>query len=319
MKKISILVLFSLITLFYTDSINAAKFGATPLSDVQSAAQTNLTNSGLSHKNELSAIIIAPTYPEIGDPSNLDKTPLPMALGRSDTPISNGYNLWVDGQTGYNQRANSNAPYRRVHWSAGVGLWQLDGAGLGQGYSLKQAIYTDTAASKVAERMADLYRNKTGTAAQKRAAAWKHWHACGSTGSTCETIFQSIYNSTNQSLNITTTSSVTRSGGLVTKSCKNGPQPYHVSFTCYKYDVANVEGSSTDRNVFWLNANHNGGTNTQPLPHVFYSYIENNKEYRHWLTANTGYTMSRYANWDMNSNPRGSVNWFTVSSTLVVN
>lgn len=318
MKKLSLLLcLLTISVSLFGESIYAAKFGSTPLADVKAAAQDNLATSGITSQNEFAAIILAPTYPEVGDPTNLDKTPIPMALGRSDTSISNGYKLWVDGQTGYNERASSTASYRRIHWNAGIGLWQLDGSGLGQGYSLKQAIYTDTAASKVAARMASLYKNASGTAAQKRAAAWKPWFGCGSTGSTCESIFQSLYSSSNQTLNVTTTSLVTRSGGLQTTSCKYIVPPSNNNyFTCYKYDSNQVEGSSTDKNVFWLNANADGGTNSEPLPKPFYSFIENQTEYKHWLTSDTGYTMSRYASWDMQSNPRGSVYWYSISSPL---
>lgn len=297
--------------------VSAAKFGTTPLADVQTAASANLSTTGLTYQNEFAAIIIAPTYPEVGDPTNLDKTPIPMALGRSDISTSNGYNLWVDGQTGYNQRASSTAPYRRVHWNAGIGLWQLDGSGLGQGYSLKQAIYTDTAASKVAARMASLYKNASGTAANKRKAAWAPWYGCGSGGATCESIFQAIYNSTTHALNVTTNSSVTRSGGLVTTSCKYIVPPGNNNyFTCYKYDPNNAEGTTTDKNVFWLNAGWDGGTNSEPLPKPFFSFVENGAEYKHWLTSDTGYSTSRYASWDMASNPRGSVYWYSISSPL---
>ncbi|WP_053368059.1 hypothetical protein [Bacillus sp. FJAT-27245] len=320
-----------IITIFFSlpSWTYAAKFSSQGLDDVVNASKNNTTNAGLpsTDYNYLAAITLAPTWLESVDSNQgtgyLDKTPLPMALGRSDFSVSRGYQLWVDGQTGYNAIRDGVNYYRRVHWNAHRGLWALDGIGMGKYISLKGAIDTSVAAPFVAEKIARKYKSSSATTtAEKRKYAWSDWYACDRStnprdAARCQDVFNTIYNSSTKALNITRDTTVTRLGGLTSHTCdmRNIPDS---SFPCYKYDISKVQGDSNSKNVFWLNLNHNGSSTSEPLPLPFYSYSGGYYDNYIWFVSDTGYSSLKAAQWDMATDPRSGVVWSSSTTVRVI-
>lgn len=284
----------------------AVKFGDVPTDDVLASATSNYSGTGLS-RNNFAATIFPPTWAEVTG-ADTNYTPSPMTVGRADVSTSNGSQLWADGVV------SSSYKYVRAHWSAGVGMWQLDSAGLGANISFHNAVLSNTASNLVAAEMARLYKSSSATTgAGKRAAAWKPWYGCGSSGSKCETIYNSIYSSSKDIISITRDTSVARGGGLVSRSCYNVAAP-SVTWSCYKYDPSVVQGHQGS----WYYSPYNGSSSLQPVPLPFYIYWRadrygNKTEYRHWLTADTGYDTSKWAARSYGTNARSSVNWYSNS------
>lgn len=308
---------------------DAAKFSSQGLDDVVNASKSHTTTAGLSSTefNYLAAIVMAPTWLESVDNNQgsgyLDKTPLPMALGRSDFSVSRGYQLWVDGKTGYDAIKNGQNYFRRVHWNAHRGLWALDGIGMGKSISLKGAIDTSVAAPFVTDKLARKYKSSSATtAAGKRKSSWTDWYACDRStnprdAARCEEVFNAIYNSSTKALNITRDTAVTRTGGLTTHTCEMNMIP-DSQFTCYKYDVSKVQGDSNSKNVFWLNLSHSGSSTAEPLPLPFYSWSGGTYDHYIWYPVDTGYSSVKSAQWEMTSDPRAGVVWSSSTNIRVV-
>ncbi len=303
----------------------AAKFGSTPLDDVLYWAGQYKSTAGLTSTEEFAAIMLTVTWPEIASASNTDLTPSPMGQGRSDNKIGNGYQLWVDGKTGYDKFIAGQNYYRRVHWTAGVGVFQFDSAGLGKGLSFKQVVNTYDAAKIAAKTMADQYKGKSGTAAEKRAAAWTGWYGCVLTAATlqkCQDIFSSIYQ--NSKLVVTKDTSVDSMGGLASRTCAHQTSSYtSPSFTCYKFN----DSVATGYKGYWASNVEGTPNGMTPLPAPFYSYTSSYydsstgttkyREHRHFLKSDSGYTMSREGIWEMNQNARSGVTWSQTESALI--
>jgi hypothetical protein len=297
-----------------TPAAEAAKYGDQPLTDAINAASSNLGTSGLK-ANQLAAMMVAVTWPEVIDnnaPTGYrEYVPSPMTVGRADVSTANGTMLWADGVV------SSTYKYARAHWSAGIGVYQLDGAGMGANVSLHQAVMTNTASGVVAAEISRLYTNATGTAVEKRRAAWKPWYGCGTNKINCENNYIATYSPTYDTLNITRDTTVTRTGGLQTKTCYTASAPTS-TWTCYRWDASLAQGHKGS----WQYT-PTGSSSLQPLPLPFYTYykydsaVGKNVEYRHWLKAETGYDNSKWGARVFGLNPRSGVNWYSNSSLLV--
>lgn len=336
MEKINWFKILSIVlvtSLFMTGYADAASFSSQGFDDVISASGSNVVNAGLSNtdadKRYLAAIIMAPTWLESVDYTQakgyLDKTPLPMTLGRNDKRINDGYQLWVDGKTGYDAWNNKTQYFRRVHHNAHRGMWALDGAGMGRNVSLLEAIDTSTAAPIVAAKIAQKYKNATGTLANKRKAAWNEWYACDTSGTRdgqkCEQVFNAIYDSTNKTLNITKDTSVTRRGGITQHTCNYSNIP-ESNFTCYRWDATKVEGNNTSKSVAWLahpdGYNPNNGDRYEPLPLPFYFFKGSTNATYVWFRNETGYSQDKVSVWNMSTNPRSGVTWSSTTQVRLV-
>ena len=236
-------------------------FGLQPLADVMAAAAAQ-AQCGLT-QNELATMVLAPTYPETGAANAL--SPSPMTLSRYDT--SSG--LYAFG--------NPATPYPRAFWHPGIGAWQFDSAG-GWHLSAAQEMSTDTAASTAAQVIATRWCNDTADAANpvaRRANAWAPWNGCGVAGATCEAIYQTIYSP--GTLNVATDPSVTRTGGMVTRTCQiSGSLPV----TCSRVDPALAQGDA---------AFAAPGFGPSPVTAPFYDFVIGSTEYHVWLKDDTGY------------------------------
>lgn len=275
----------------------AHKFGTTPLADVKSKASAATRCSGLTG-NELAAMMLAPTWPETGAGSN--NTPSPMTLSRGDID-ADLYSF-----------ANPNGDSRRAFWHPGVGVWQIDDAGLALD-SMRSAnarINTFTAAGYVAAEMASRYCGASGSDAQRRATAFQPWFGCGAGGSTCESLYSQHYCAgTDTVCNITQDSGVGRAGGMSTRTCRYNFDP-NTTFLCYYINPSLAQGYTAS----WVGPPTAGNWPNPPSPlaHPFYAYYRQltNKEYRHWIYADTGYYYGElYARRPDNQNSRNGLEW----------
>jgi hypothetical protein len=252
----------------------AHRFGTAPRNAVVAAAQAASKCAGLT-SSELASMMLAASYEETVDGSST-VTPSPMTLGRHDTSIL----LYSYGTYATEQRAFAHG---------GLGLWQLDDAGLGANMTAQQRINVPISSAVAATTMASRYCNAGGSDAQRRAVAWGLWFACN--GGACENEYLEHYCVATDTLcNITNDATVTNNGGMSTRTCRYNFDP-SVNFVCYYVNPANAQGHKGS----WQQAPLIGGTNgaqPSPLTHAFYNYLRSsdNKEFRHWIVADTGYT-----------------------------
>ncbi|MPZ87705.1 MAG: hypothetical protein GEU81_06435 [Nitriliruptorales bacterium] len=238
-------------------------------------------------RNGLAALALAPTFFETGAESR--QTPSPMTLSR------------YDDQAGLYESNARDTPYPRAFWHPGVGVWQLDSAGLGQPYDSAQRINTGFAANVVTAYMAQVYCNAPGTAREKRRAAWRPWVACRLASDPCESAFQTIWRSPG-SLNVTRDASVDRRGGATLHSCYHSNDPSRSTFGCYYVNPSVAQGHTAWRTH---------GFGPSPITHAFYTYTHsgNGLEYRNWLATDTGYNTGIYARRPLDRNARTSLVW----------
>jgi hypothetical protein len=230
-------------------------------------------------------MVLAPTWPETGSQNG---APSPMTLGRWDI----------------SSRLYSYANTPRDFWHAGLGAWQLDAAGLGQNMAAFQAINTWSASGKVAETMKTLYCGASGTAKQRRAAAFQPWFACG--GGECEDLYQEHYCSGSDSVCNVPTDPIPRWGGMRQRTCYV-TRPSE-AFTCWFIDPDKAIG-----HVGWRFEDTNGAGGYSPLSFALYDYWSGGLEYRHWLRADTGYSRGTVFATSTGLNPRsaGVLDWHT--------
>ncbi|QCT03500.1 hypothetical protein E6C60_2788 [Paenibacillus algicola] len=279
-----------------------ARFGDVPTTDVITAAGNNNTNTGLS-TNHLAALMFSVTWPEVtGNDRTL--TPSPMTVGRADTGHTRLYPF---------QNTSPSGPYARAFWNTGVGVFQIDSAGLGSNAAFHNRVLTNTASQLVAASMASRYMSASGTASQKRRAAWSQWYACGSNAVNCENNYNAIYSTSNDVISLSRDTTVARGGGMVSRTCYNTSNPSN-TWACYKWNANQAQGHTDS----WRYNPLNGSSNLLPVPLPFYTYSSvvgsNTVEYRHWLTADTGYTTSLYGSRLFGTNARNSVNWSSPSA-----
>jgi hypothetical protein len=272
---------------------------------MQADAATKCT--GL-NKPKLAAMMLAPTWEEAaaGDPAN---APSPMAMSRGDTNSSDG----TTNNPIYSFNTVADRP--RAFWHAGVGMWQLDDAGLGAFLSANQRINASTSAKKAADTMASLYCNASGTQAQRRAAAWGPWNACND--GSCEATYQHLYcAASNTVCNITTTTAVGNAGGMKVRTCRYEGD-ITTNFTCWYVDIVNAQGATAG----WKFDPKTGNfPSTSPLAFNFYTWAKTStdpdKEVRTWIVDDTGYTTRGEIKARRNdgANSRDGLQWIDVTS-----
>ncbi len=273
---------------------SAHTFGSVPYSDTLGAADAYDNECTQLTKNDLTLMLLAPTYPETGAPSS--QAPSPMTLSRGDDQVS----LHSFG---------SGSSYKRAFWHPGVGAWQMDSAGLGAPNDARKRVSTWYSSRDAADEMATRYclrRNQGYSAASARDYAWGPWYGCDA--GSCETFFNGHRTSGGGITGIYTTSSVERYGGVQWRTCSifgNGS-----TFTCWYVKPANAQGY----NGFAVWTPLDGGTagsGTSPITHPFYTYTSSNKEYRYWFTEDTGYGQRIFATRTLGTNARGGLTWYT--------
>ena len=253
-------------------------FGAEPLADVTAAAEDAAAHASCDIDTRYAvALSIAMTWPETAPDGS---APSPMTLSRYDTqpglgdPQGRAEGLW---------------------FHPGVGMWQLDSAGLGTNFTALSAMDTSTAAPAMVSHVVNRFCERIlagDSAPAARAAAWRPWHACDA--GSCDTIFWRVHNN-----GVTTVDDVNRYGGGELRECLLAG----IIQDCLYVDPAKAQGAD-----WW--ASPDGGRS--PLAAPFYVFRQDRNgtptEIRFWLANDTG-TVDLYAARELGTDARTGLTW----------
>lgn len=258
-------------------------FGAEPYRHVSAAAEAaaNAASCAIDGKYA-TALVIAMIWPEV---SPGGQAPSPMTLSRYDVQPTLG-----DPQ--------GRAPGLWFH--PGIGMWQLDSAGLGTDFTAMEAMDSQLAADRMAPFIVNKYCsriNAGGSAPAARAHAWTDWVACR--GGNCDTVFWHVYNN-----GVTLVDGVNRYGGGEVRTCEYAGSEYE----CLYVDAARAEGAN------WWAA---PGGGRSPVAAPFYVFKQGDgssaTEVRYWLAGDSGAATDVVASRDFGTNARGGLVWNTGS------
>lgn len=265
-------------------------FGSEPIDDVLHWAN-QYARCGLTG-NKLAALMVVPTLTESGAYTTPTQAPSPMTLSRWDTNST----LWAFG--------NKSTPYQKAFWHPGVGMWQFDSAG-GWNLSAATAINTWTSSKQAAEVMSGRYCASTATTdLAKIRYAWGPWYACAASNeTTCLGLFNEIFDG--KDIWVNRAYGVHRLGGAQDHWCRVGGVG---AVPCYRIDPARAEGNRS-----FTSASPSIPT---PISAPFYSWVANGREYRTWLSVDTGYNATITASKPITANARTSLTWQTDGPSL---
>lgn len=254
------------------------RFGAEPLSYVQAAAAQAAAGANCSVSVEAAtAMTLAMTWPEVA-PSG--EPPSPMTLSRYDIQPTLG-------------GPEARAPGLWFH--PGIGMWQLDSAGLGTDFTAAEAMDAQNAANRMAPFIVGKYctsRNGGATEPAARAYAWTDWVACRQ--GACEDTYQRAL------AGVTAVDGVGRYGGGEVRQCELAG----VAYECLFVDVANAEGAT-----WWTVPS--AGRSPVAAPFYVFRMTEGTAvtEVRYWLAADSGAATDVVATRPFGANARDSLTW----------
>jgi hypothetical protein len=259
-------------------------FGAEPYEAVRSAAaaaaeQADCTISAA----DATHLTLSTTWPEV---AGSGEAPSPMTLSRYDAQTS---------------LADPEQRTKGLFFNPGVGIWQLDSAGLGAQETAATAIDSVGAAKKMAPYMVGKYCdavNGGSSAAQARAAAWADWHACDE--GACETIYQRL-----AAGGVTQDASVTQYGGAEPRSC---------TYEGAEYECLYVDPNAAQGEDAWTAPDF--GPAPVPAPFYVFTYAEDGTDYevRYWLKSDSGAATDVSATRELGVNARTKLSWATETS-----
>lgn len=261
------------------------KFGTEPYEAVQAAATEAVGSAGCSVSAEAAAnLALAPTWPEVS-PSG--EAPSPMTMSRYDDQTS---------------LADPEGRAEGLFFNPGVGIWQLDSAGLGGEETAATAIDSASAAQKMVPYMLGKYCGAVeggSSEASARASAWSDWHACDD--GACEDVFQQL-----KSEGVTTDDTVERHGGAEQREC---------TFDGGTYDCLFVEPSKAQGQDVWISPDY--GPAPVPDPFYVFTYTTGGVDYevRYWLKGDSGADTDVSASRELGVNARSELSW-EAESTL---
>jgi hypothetical protein len=233
-------------------------------------------------RDQLAAMMITPTFFEAGAPTN--RSPSPMTMSRYDT--SSG--LYAFGAPGAANKA---------FFHPGAGLWQFDSAG-GWPLTASGAINTYTASSQAATVIANRWCNSSGSDVARRAYAWGPWFEC-TNGSTAAGSCEAVYNSVlvNGVLTVDRDPATGSLGGMEQRTCSVGGIG---SVSCAYVDPSRAQG--------WTSFTA-PGFGPSPITAPFYVFDSGGREYRYWLSADTGYSATIEADKLITADARTGTTW----------
>ncbi|MEQ1786856.1 MAG: VCBS repeat-containing protein [Acidimicrobiales bacterium] len=237
----------------------------------------------------LVAMVLAPVFKESSAATTAATAPSPMTLSRYDewngvfstslgTP-ENNYGLYAFRDPG--------TAYKRAFWHPGLGIWQYDTAGLGAPLTTIEAMDVRVVAGAVAEVMSGRYCAATGSNQNRRYEAWRDW---GFPCTLCEEFFQEMAGTTPPFADLNLVSGISSLGGVSPRTC--ALQGVTGTMPCWYVDasVGVIQGATA-----WATLTpHDGGSATvapTPLSEAFYVIDRGTTEERHWLRADTGYSI----------------------------
>ncbi|WP_243792423.1 hypothetical protein [Saccharopolyspora gloriosae] len=261
--------------------VNAAplKFGAESYEAVRSAAAAAAKDADCSVSADAATnLTLAMTWPEV---AGSGAAPSPMTLSRYDDQTALG-----DPE----QRGDG------LFFNPGVGMWQLDSAGLGADETAATAIDSTAAASKVAPYLVGKYCDSVNAGASSSSArdtAWSAWHACDE--GACEDVYQRLGKE-----GVTKDSTVTRHGGAKPRNCTYEGKSYE----CLYVDPDAVEGEDS-----WTSPDF--GPAPVPDPFYVFTYTSGGAEYevRYWLQGDSGAKTDVSASRKLGVDARSALSW----------
>lgn len=261
------------------------QYGTQPYYFITLAAESQAKCTGLS-KNRLAAMMMSIPPFETGSGA---AAPWPMTISR-----------WDSGHNNLFEFSNPNTPRPRHFYNPGIGMWQLDSAGVGSRLAMHDAIITSNAAPVVAREMRDRYCN---------GRAWDGaWYACTNPAvNPCRSMFNTIYNASTDTLrNVTLTTAVTDTGGILRHNCRIGTG---TSFVCWHIDPTKAESASGVPS--WATTSTSGGRTPLTATVVTYRATLNGVlgEVREWMPGNTPYSVGAWNFRPFGTNARSNTNW----------
>lgn len=254
-------------------------FGADALSAVEGAAADAADGASCSiSAEEATAMALAPVWPEIL--TGTQDTPSPMTLSR------------FDNQEGLYDPADRDG----LFFNPGVGLWQMDSAGLGTDNTAGEAMDSEWVSDLVVPYIVDKYCGALdggSSAPDARASAWSDWNACAD--GECDTVYWRAFND-----GVTADEDVDRYGGAQPRTCEYQGGTYD----CLFVDIANAQGAD------WWAAPDAGRS---PLPHPFYVLRDDSgdstEEVRVFLGEDSGHGTDVTATRPFGGDARDSLTW----------
>lgn len=256
-------------------------FGEVPLEHVRAAAGDAADSAGCSvTRKAATAMVLAMTWPEVA-PSGA--APSPMTLSRWDNQPTLG-------------DPRGRAPGLWFH--PGIGMWQLDSAGLGTGLTAAEAMDTELVAERIAPYIATRYcaeRNDGASPADARSYAWRAWHACRS--GACEDAYRRALNG------VIAVDDVGRLGGAEERRCW---------FRGAAHDCTYVDPSAATGSTWWTRES----AGRSPVTAPFYSLKldgEPETELRYWLASDSRAKSDVTARRRFGTDAREGLRWATGS------
>ncbi|MGH8879505.1 MAG: hypothetical protein ACRD0P_19510 [Stackebrandtia sp.] len=262
----------------WVDPAADLQFGTEPYNAVKKAAEEYVPGAPCSIAPDVAtALSIAMTWPETA-PSG--EPPSPMTLSRYDTqptlgdPEGRAESLW---------------------FHPGIGMWQMDSAGLGTDYTAGEAINVEYTAGRAVPVIVDEYCNSLNGGAGEadaRRAAWQPWVACWE--GACEDTYQRAL------AGVVTDDSVTNLGGGESRECEFSGAPVE----CLFVDPSKAQGAN-----WW--ADPAGGRSPIAAPFYVYRLTDGDTitEVRYWLAADSGAATDVQASRPFGGNARDSLTW----------
>ncbi|WP_263249150.1 hypothetical protein [Saccharopolyspora rosea] len=252
-------------------------FGAEAYRAVREAAEAAASTASCPiSADDAAGLALAPTWPET---AGSGRAPSPMTLSRYDA-----------------QPALAD-PQRRgggLFFNPGVGIWQLDSAGLGARETAATAIDSVGAANRMVPYVVGKYCRARETAPDRaRARAWSDWHACDR--GACETIFQRL-----RTERVVVDPGVTRFGGAQPRTCSYEG----VDHDCLYVDPRRAEGERG-----WTAPGY--GPAPVPAPFYVFTYDQGGTAYevRYWLKDDSGSGADVSASRELGVNARTKLTW----------
>jgi hypothetical protein len=270
-------------------------FGREPWQAIQAAAAATTRTCAVSDTG-LTALAVSPVFKESSAATSPSTAPSPMTLSRYDE-WNGTFATTSNRSANYGLYAfrDPTTPYKRAFWHPGIGIWQYDSAGVGAPYTAIERMDVRTMAADVARGMASRYCNPSSSVAghgppfsdlERRYAAWTPW---GYPCTACEREFQAMMAGT-PFANTALVDGISVTGGAKRRTCTllgvAGTVP------CWYVDpsVGTIEGATGWAQI----APIDGGSPTTaptPLAAPFYVVDRGATEERHWLRADSGYSI----------------------------
>ncbi len=271
-------------------------FGRAPWQAIAASAAAASRTCSISNDG-LTALAVAPVFKESSAATSPTSAPSPMTLSRYDewsgtsSTTSNR-----DANYGLYAFRDPNTAYKRAFWHPGIGIWQYDSAGVGAPFTAIERMDVRVVSADVAKGMAARYCNPSPslighgapfTGLERRYSAWAPW---GYPCTLCEQEFQAMTSTTPTFARISLVDGISVLGGVRSRTCTltgvAGTVP------CWYVDpsVGVIEGATAWAQLAPLDG---GSPTTTPTPiaRPFYVVDRGATEERHWLRADTGYSI----------------------------